>query len=93
MFNMCSGEYLENQVKEFCSRNQKDEGQTWQIINNIHTKDYGRNIMTENQTYEKENKLGDIPMSQYFAKVEKVSNAIRILKGMQNCINNNWGLE
>lgn len=90
---MYSGIYLEEQVKSFCQRNNKDEGQIWQIINNIHTKTYGRNIMWEKKEFENKNNTGDIPMSEYFAKCEKVSNAIEILKGLQNCVENGWELE
>lgn len=90
---MYSGIYLSEQVKDFCKRNCKDEGQIWQIINNIHTKEFSRNIMWEKQQFEKENNTGDIPMAEWFAKAEKVHNAIYILKGLQNCIENGWGLE
>lgn len=90
---MYSGIYLKGEVVVFCQRNNKDEGQIWQIINNIHTKEYARNIMWEKQQFEKENNTGDIPMSEWFAKTETVHNAIYILKGLQNCIEKGWGLE
>lgn len=83
---MCSGEFLEERVQEFCMNNNKDEGQMWQIINDINTKQYGRNIMWEKQQYEKENKLGDIPMSQQFAKMNLVHRAVEILKDLKKCI-------
>lgn len=89
---MCSGEFLEERVQEFCINNSKDEGQMWQIINDIHTKQYGRNIMWEKQQYEKENNLGDIPMSQQFSKMNLVHRAIEILKGLEKCIQNGWEL-
>jgi len=90
---MESGIFLEEKVKEFCTRHKKDEGQIWQAINTIHTRDYGRNLMWEKQEEEKKNNSGDIPMSQYFAKCEKVSNAIDILKGLENCIQKGWELK
>ena len=90
---MCSGEFLEEKVQEFCARNNQDEGYIWRIINNIHTKDYGRNIMWEKQEYEKENNLGDIQMSQQFAKENLVHRAIAILKGLDECVKNGWTLE
>lgn len=89
---MCSEEFLEERVQEFCRNNNKDEGQMWQIINDIHTKQYGRNIMWEKQQYEKENNLGDIPMSQQFAKMNLVHRAMEILKGLEGCIQNGWEL-
>ena len=89
---MCSGEFLEERVQEFCRSNNKDEGQMWQIINDIHTKQYGRNIMWEKQQYEKENNLGDIPMSQQFAITNLVHRAVEILKGLEGCIQNGWEL-
>jgi hypothetical protein len=90
---MCSGQLLEEKVKEFCHRNGKDEGYIWQVINDIHTKEYGRNIMWEKQQFEKENNLPDIQMSEQFAKENLVSRAMQIVAGLQNCINNNWKLE
>ena len=90
---MCSGELLESQVQEFCNKYNKDEGYIWQVINNIHIRDYGRNILWEKQQEEKEKNCGDIPMSQAFAKENMVSNAIYILKGLENCVINDWELE
>ncbi|EKQ51589.1 MULTISPECIES: hypothetical protein [unclassified Clostridium] len=90
---MCSGEFLEEKVQEFCKINNKNEGQIWHLINNIHTKEYGRNIMWEKQQYEKQNNLGDIPMSQQFAKENLVHRVIEILKGLQECIKNGWQLQ
>ena len=90
---MCSGQLLEEKVKEFCKNNDKDEGYIWQVINNIHIKQFGRNIMWEKKQYEKENNIGDIPMAQFFAKAQKVNNAIEILKGLEECIKNGWYLE
>ena len=90
---MCSGQFLETEVKNFCNKYNKDEGFIWTIINDIHTRDYGRNILWEKQKEEKEKNLADIPMSQYFAKCEKVSNAIYILKGLENCCENGWELK
>ena len=89
---MCSGKFLEEQVQEFCNKYNQDEGNIWQIINKIHTKDYGRNLLWEKIQEEKEKNVGDIPMSEQFAKCEKVSNAIYILKGLENCIINGWDL-
>lgn len=90
---MCSGQFLEEKVKEFCKTNNKDEGYIWKVINNIHMKQFGRNIMWEKEQFQKQKNTGDIPMSEWFAKNEIVHRAIEILKGMQNCINNNWKLE
>lgn len=90
---MCSGEFLEEKVQRFCENNNKDEGYIWQVINDIHTKEFGRNIMWEKQQYEKKNNLPDIPMSQQFARENLVHRAIEILKGLEECINNNWKLE
>lgn len=90
---MCSGEYLEEQVQDFCNKYNQDEGNIWQTINTIHTRDYGRNILWEKNQEEKEKNCGDIPMSEQFAKSEKVSNAIYILKGLENCIINGWEFE
>lgn len=50
---MCSGELLEEKVQEFCNNNNRDEGQIWQVINNVHTRMYGRNIMWEKEQYQK----------------------------------------
>lgn len=90
---MCSGQLLEEKVQEFCKNNDRDEGHIWQIINSIHTKQFGRNIMWEKKQHEKENNIGDIPMAQFFAKCHIVSNAIEIIKGLEECINNGWDLE
>jgi hypothetical protein len=90
---MCSGQLLEEKVKEFCVRHGKDEGYIWQTINTIHTKEYGRNILWEKQQYEKENNIGDIPMSEQFAKENLVHRAIDILKGLDTCIRNDWKSE
>ena len=87
---MQSGIFLEEKVKEFCTRNNKGEGQIWQLINNIHIKSYGRNVMWEKQEEEKKNNLPDIPMSQQFAKENLVHNAIYILKGLENCVQKGW---
>jgi len=89
---MCSDQLLEEKVKEFCTRNKKDEGDMWQVINHIHTKEYGRNIIWEKQEEEKKNNIGDIPMSQYFAKIQMVHNAIHIIQGLENCIQKGWDL-
>ncbi|GEP65904.1 hypothetical protein CBE01nite_36720 [Clostridium beijerinckii] len=90
---MCSGELLEEKVQEFCKNNNRDEGQIWQVINNAHTRTYGRNIMWEKEQYQKENNLGDIPMAEQFAKLNLVHRAIEILKRLQECIKNGWELE
>ncbi|NOW89843.1 uncharacterized protein YjaG (DUF416 family) [Clostridium beijerinckii] len=90
---MCSGELLEEKVQEFCNNNNRDEGQIWQVINNVHTRMYGRNIMWEKEQYQKENNLKDIPMAEQFAKLNLVYRAIEILKGLQECIKNGWELE
>lgn len=91
---MCSGEYLESRVQNFCKDNTKDEGDIWQIINNIHIKVYGRNIIWEKQEYEKNNNIHeDIPLSQYFAWNIIVHHAILIIQGLEECIINNWALE
>jgi hypothetical protein len=90
---MYSGIYLKGEVISFCNENNIDEGHIWQVINRIHTKEYGRNIMWEKEQFQKENNTGDIPMSQYFAKTETVHNAIEILKGLKNCIKNGWEFE
>ncbi|CUU49834.1 MULTISPECIES: hypothetical protein [Clostridium] len=90
---MCSGELLEEKVQEFCKNNNRDEGQIWQVINNVHTRTYGRNIMWEKEQYQKENNLEDIPMAEQFAKLNLVHRAIEILKGLQECIKNGWELE
>ncbi|NRT36630.1 uncharacterized protein YjaG (DUF416 family) [Clostridium beijerinckii] len=90
---MCSGELLEEKVQEFCKNNNRDEGQIWQVINNVHTRTYGRNIMWEKEQYQKENNLEDIPMAEKFAKLNLVHRAIEILKGLQECIKNGWELE
>lgn len=50
---MCSGELLEEKVQEFCKNNNRDEGQIWQVINEVHTRTYGRNIMWEKEQYQK----------------------------------------
>ncbi|NRT73283.1 hypothetical protein [Clostridium beijerinckii] len=90
---MCSGELLEEKVQEFCKNNNRDEGQIWQVINEVHTRTYGRNIMWEKEQYQKENNLEDIPMAEQFAKLNLVHRAIEILKGLQECIKNGWELE
>ncbi|ABR36040.1 hypothetical protein [Clostridium beijerinckii] len=90
---MCSGELLEEKVQKFCNNNNKDEGQIWQVINNVHTRTYGRNIMWEKEQYQKENNLEDIPMAEQFAKLNLVHRAVEILKGLQDCIKNGWELE
>lgn len=90
---MQSGILLQEEMHKFCKTNNYDEGLAWQTLNKIHTEEYGRNIIWEKNQYEKENNLGDVPLCEYFAKQEKVSNAIRIIKGMQNCINNGWGIK
>lgn len=90
---MESGIFLEEQVVKFCQRNNQDEGYIWGVINNIHTRDFNRNIMWEKQQEEQENNLGDIPMSQQFAKAQMVHNVIYILKGLQNCVDNGWELK
>lgn len=90
---MCSGELLEEKVQEFCKNNNRDEGQIWQVINEVHTRTYGRNIMWEKEQYQKENNLADIPMAEQFAKLNLVHRAIEILKGLQECIKNGWELE
>ncbi|NRY59634.1 hypothetical protein [Clostridium beijerinckii] len=90
---MCSGELLEEKVQEFCKNNNRDEGQIWQVINNVHTRTYGRNIMWEKEQYQKENNLSDIPMAEQFARLNFVHRAIEILKGLQECIKNGWELE
>lgn len=89
---MESGIFLEERVQEFCSKHGRDEGAIWQIINDIHTREYGRNIMWEKHQEEHEKNMNDIPMSQFFAQKELVHNAISILKGLEVCIANNWEL-
>lgn len=90
---MCSADLLEERVQEFCRNNNKDEGEIWQIINNIHTKQFGRNIMWEKQEFEKNNNCGDIPMAEYFAKQTLVTRAIEIIMGLEICIENGYPLE
>ncbi|NRT91846.1 hypothetical protein [Clostridium beijerinckii] len=90
---MCSGELLEEKVQEFCNNNNRDEGQIWKVINDVHTRTYGRNIMWEKEQYQEENNLADIPMAEQFAKLNLVHRAIEILKGLQECIKNGWELE
>jgi hypothetical protein len=90
---MYSGIFLREQVENFCRENNKDLGEIWQVINRIHTKEYGRNICWEKQQFERENNTGDIPMSEWFAKTETVHNAINIIKGIQNCIEKGWDFE
>lgn len=90
---MYSGLHLSEQVKEFCKINLLDEGNIWQVINRIHTKEYGRNICWEKEQFQRENNTGDIPMSEWFAKTETVHNAIDILKGLKNCIEKGWDFE
>ncbi|WP_026887023.1 hypothetical protein [Clostridium beijerinckii] len=90
---MCSGELLEEKVQQFCKNINKDEGQIWQVINSVHTKTYGRNIMFEKERYQKENNLEDIPMAEQFAKLNLVHRAIEILKGLEECAKNGWELE
>lgn len=82
---MESGIFLEEQVVKFCQRHNQDEGYIWGVINNIHTRDYGRNILWKKEQEEKENNLPDIPMSQQFAKENLVHRAIDILKGLEEC--------
>jgi hypothetical protein len=90
---MCSGQVLEDLVQEFCIKNNKNEGELWQIINNIHTKQYGINVMSKKHEYEKENGLGDVPMADQFARMSMVHNAVDILKGLQECIYKGYPLE
>lgn len=90
---MYSGIYLNGEVTTFCKDNQLDIGETWQVINRIHTKQYARNIMFEKQQFEKEHNTGDIPMAEYFAKTETVHNAIEILKGLKECVKEGWDFE
>ena len=90
---MCSGLLLESEVQKFCANNNLDEGEMWQVINRIHTNQYGRNIMWEKQQEEKEKGISDIPMSEQFAKNVLVHRVIEILKGLQECCNNGWDFE
>jgi len=90
---MCSGEFLQERIEEFCNKYSQDQAYIWQVINRIHTRNYGRNIMWEKQKEEQENNLGDIPMSQAFAKEVLVHNVIYILKGLENCCENGWEFE
>lgn len=90
---MCSSELLENKMQNFCNKNHMDEGIAWAILNKIHTRDYGKNVMYEKNQYEIKNNLGDIPMAEYFGETQMVSNAIRVLDGMENCLRNGWELE
>jgi len=90
---MESGIFLEEQVQQFCSKYNKEEGYIWQAINSIHTKTYNRNIMWEKQKEEQENNTGDIPMAQAFAKAQLVHNVISILRGLTNCCEHGWSLE
>jgi len=90
---MESGIFLEEKVQEFCTRNNQDEGYIWGVINNIHTRDYGRNLMWEKQKEEAEKDYGDIPMSQQFAKENLVHRAIDILKGLEECAQKGWELK
>lgn len=90
---MCSGEVLEEEVQKFCKRNNQDEGEIWQVINRIHTRNFDRNIMYEKQQEEIRDGVGDIPMAQQFAKEKMVSNVIYILQGLQKCCDEGWDFE
>jgi hypothetical protein len=90
---MYSGIFLKEQVEAFCRENNKDLGEIWQIINRIHTKQFGRNICWEKEQFQRDNNTGDIPMEQWFARVEMVHNAIEILKGLKECIREGWEFE
>ena len=90
---MESGLTLEKSVQDFCKANNKDEGDIWQIINRIHAKRYGIDVMNEKHKYESDNNLPDVPMSQFFAIKQMVNHAMKILTGLENCIINNWPLE
>ena len=91
--DMCSGQFLEDEVQKFCSENGLNEGEIWHVINRIHEKKYGGNMMKQKNDYERENSCSDIPMSQWFANKSLVHNAIDILEGLKNCIKNNWNFE
>jgi hypothetical protein len=90
---MYSGIFLKEQVEKFSKENNRDLGEIWQVINRIHTKQFGRNICWEKEQFQMKNNTGDIPMEQWFARTETVHNAIEILKGLKNCIENNWSFE
>jgi hypothetical protein len=90
---MCSAQVLEEKVQEFSKKNNIDEGQLWQTINNIHTKQFGRNLMWEKQEFEKNNNCGDVPMAEQFAKENLVHRAIEIIKGLEVCILEGYPLE
>ena len=90
---MCSGQFLESEVRIFCNKYNQNEAYIWQVINRIHTKDYNRNILWEKQKEENESNIGDIEMSEQFAKANMVSNVIYILKGLENCVINCWEFE
>jgi len=83
-FNKCSGESLEELVKDFCIERGKDEGEIWKRINTIYDTRYHVDMMAKKNEYEVEHNVGDIPMAQWIANSSEVSNTIQIVDEMKN---------